>query len=54
MVDLKKWISYSVLDVLGELAFSKSLGVVNGREEEGMPPIQEHVLSATVSGMVPC
>ena len=35
------------------LAFSKNLGVVNGKEEEGMPPIREHLLLATVSGMVP-
>lgn len=27
--------------------------MVNKREEGGMPPIREHVLLATVSGMVP-
>ena len=35
VVDLKKWISYCVVDILGELAFSKSFGVVGSKGVEG-------------------
>lgn len=42
-VDLKKWISFFVMDVLGELAFSRPFGVLETGEGAQMPPIHEHV-----------
>lgn len=42
-VDLKKWISFFVMDVLGQLAFSKSFGGLETGDESMMPPIYEHV-----------
>ncbi|KAH9827687.1 Isotrichodermin C-15 hydroxylase [Teratosphaeria destructans] len=52
-IDLKKWISFFVMDVLGELAFSQSFGVLITGDEAQMPPIHDHVLLATLSGQVP-
>jgi cytochrome P450 len=42
-IDLKKWISFFVIDVLGELAFSRPFGVLDTGDESQMPPIYEHV-----------
>jgi cytochrome P450 len=42
-VDLKQWIAFFVMDVLGELAFSASFGVLNDGDESLMPPVREHV-----------
>ncbi|KAK5999292.1 hypothetical protein QM012_005617 [Aureobasidium pullulans] len=52
-VDLKKWISFFLMDVLGELAFSRPFGVLEKGDEALMPPTYEHVLLATLSGQVP-
>lgn len=43
VVDLKAWIAYFVLDVLGELAFSKSFGIMASGGTAEMPPIEKHV-----------
>jgi len=42
-IDLKAWIAYFVLDVLGELAFSKSFDFLKTGSESDMPPIKQHV-----------
>lgn len=42
-VDLKQWIAFFVMDVLGELAFSASFGVLEDGDENLMPPVREHV-----------
>ncbi|KAH7077544.1 cytochrome P450 [Paraphoma chrysanthemicola] len=53
VIDLKRWIAFFVLDVLGELAFSTSFGILQSGRESDMPPIREHVLLASVSGTMP-
>ncbi|KAH7410748.1 cytochrome P450 [Cadophora sp. MPI-SDFR-AT-0126] len=52
-IDLKEWIAFFVLDVLGELAFSGSFGILESGDATLMPPIREHVLLATTSGQLP-
>lgn len=52
-IDLKQWIAFLVLDVLGELAFSRPFGVLDSGDVRGMPPIEQHVLLATMSGQTP-
>lgn len=42
-IDLKRWIAFFVMDVLGELAFSASFGVLKDGDESLMPPVREHV-----------
>lgn len=43
VIDLKRWIAFFVMDVLGELAFSKTFGILQSGRESDMPPIREHV-----------
>lgn len=52
-IDLKMWIAFFVVDVLGELAFSRPFGLLDSGNPDEMPPILEHVLLATMSGEVP-
>jgi len=68
-IDLKTWIAFFVMDVLGELAFSKPFGVLDSGDVQQMPPIHGHVsfneesrwpslnieqvLLATVTGQLP-
>ena len=42
-IDLKEWIAFFVMDVLGELAFSGSFGVLESGDASLMPPVREHV-----------
>ncbi|KAF2768649.1 cytochrome P450, partial [Teratosphaeria nubilosa] len=48
-IDLKKWISFFVMDVLGELAFSPSFGVLTTGDEAQMTPIHDHALPWMIS-----
>ncbi|KAK0105970.1 hypothetical protein ONS95_004479 [Cadophora gregata] len=52
-IDLKEWIAFFVMDVLGELAFSGSFGVLESGDATLMPPVREHVLLGTTSGHLP-
>ena len=52
-IDLGLWISFFVMDVLGELAFSRPFGVLESGDKDQMPPIRAHVLLATMSAHVP-
>ncbi|KAF2460199.1 cytochrome P450 [Lineolata rhizophorae] len=52
-IDIKLWIAFFVMDVLGELAFSRPFGVLDSGDEYQMPPVREHVLLATTSGQTP-
>jgi benzoate 4-monooxygenase len=52
-IDLKQWISFFVLDVLGELAFSRPFGFLDTGDADSTPPIEQHVLLATMSGQTP-
>ncbi|KAL3490374.1 cytochrome P450 [Aspergillus germanicus] len=51
--DLKKFLHYYVIDVLGELAFSQSFGVQEADDESLVPPVLEHSLLAAVTGAWP-
>lgn len=51
--DLKKVLQYYVIDVLGELAFSKSFGVQHSDDESLVPPVVEHSLLAAATGAWP-
>lgn len=51
--DLKKAIQYYVVDVLGELAFSRSFGVQIADDENLVPPVVEHSLLAAATGAWP-
>ena len=55
--DIKKLLHYYTIDVLGELAFSKSFGVQaatdNSTAEALVPPVVEHSLLAAVTGSWP-
>ncbi|EIT81913.1 putative benzoate 4-monooxygenase cytochrome P450 [Aspergillus flavus] len=51
--DLKKALHYYMIDVLGELAFSRSFGVQEADDESRIPPVIEHSLLAAVTGAWP-
>ncbi|KAH8587166.1 cytochrome P450 [Bisporella sp. PMI_857] len=53
VVDLKQWIAFFVVDVLGELAFSRSFEMLEKGNQNEMPPIEEHVFLATMAGQMP-
>lgn len=42
-INLKAWVSYFVIDVLGELAFAESFDMLEKGQEEALPPLREHV-----------
>lgn len=51
--NLKKLVQFYVVDVLGELAFSKSFGIQVADDESLVPPVIEHSLLAAVTGAWP-
>ncbi|PSK55395.1 Isotrichodermin C-15 hydroxylase [Elsinoe australis] len=52
-INLKAWVSYFVIDVLGELAFAKSFDMLEKGQEEALPPLREHVYLAMLTGQLP-
>ncbi|KAB2568799.1 Cytochrome P450 monooxygenase gsfF [Lasiodiplodia theobromae] len=52
-IDLKAWISFFVIDVLGELAFSRSFDMLERGQTEALPPLKEHVFLAMLTGQFP-
>ena len=53
VLDLRKSLHYYVIDVLGELAFSQSFGVLIADDESLVPPVKEHSLLAAATGSWP-
>lgn len=51
--DLKDYVAYYVLDVLGELAFSRSFDAQDFRDPRRLPPINDHIYLACLMGMMP-
>ncbi|KAI4596307.1 hypothetical protein KJ359_005436 [Pestalotiopsis sp. 9143b] len=51
--DLKQFIAFYVLDVLGELAFSRSFDSQIHMDPDRLPPINDHIYLACLMGMVP-
>ena len=51
--DIKKLLHYYTIDVLGELAFSRSFGVQTTDDESLVPPVVEHSLLGAVTGAWP-
>ncbi|GMG26464.1 unnamed protein product [Aspergillus oryzae] len=51
--DGRKALHYYMIDVLGELAFSRSFGVQEADDESRIPPVIEHSLLAAVTGAWP-
>ncbi|KAF7671296.1 cytochrome p450 [Alternaria burnsii] len=52
-VDLKRLFKLYTIDVLGELAFSRSFAVQETDDESRVPPVVEHSLLAAVTGAWP-
>lgn len=48
--DLKKLLDFYIVDVLGELAFSQSFGVMPEGDESCMPPVKENSLLGVATG----
>ncbi|KAF5227131.1 hypothetical protein FANTH_14857 [Fusarium anthophilum] len=51
--DLKKLISFYILDVLGDLAFSRSFDSLTEQDLSKLPPINDHIFLACLMGMTP-
>ena len=51
--DMKELISFYVLDVLGELAFSRSFNAQAEKDPGKLPPINDHIYLACLMGMMP-
>ncbi|KAF9877214.1 cytochrome p450 monooxygenase [Colletotrichum karsti] len=51
--DLKKLLHYYTIDVLGELAFSRSFGVQISDDESLVPPVVPHTLLGSMTGSWP-
>lgn len=51
--DFKELIAFYVLDVLGELAFSRSFHAQTEQVPEKLPPINDHIYLACLMGMMP-
>jgi hypothetical protein len=51
--DLKKLFHFYTIDVLGELAFSRSFNVQVTGDESRVPPVKEHTLLGSVTGAWP-
>ncbi|KAL0943200.1 isotrichodermin C-15 hydroxylase [Colletotrichum truncatum] len=51
--DLRKLVQFYVVDVLGELAFSRSFGVQISGDESLVPPVFQHTLLGTTVGSWP-
>ena len=46
--DLKMWLRFFVIDVLGELAFSQSFGMLESGDESKEPTVAKHLMLATM------
>ncbi|KAH7010076.1 cytochrome P450 [Ilyonectria destructans] len=51
--DLKELIAFYVLDVLGELAFSRSFNSQVEQDSKKLPPINDHIYLSCLLGMMP-
>jgi len=51
--DLKQFLHYYVIDVLGDLAFSKSFDLQVTNDISRVPPVKEHSLLASATGAWP-
>jgi hypothetical protein len=51
--DLKSFLHYYVIDVLGDLAFSKSFDLQLTNDTSRVPPVKEHTLLASATGAWP-
>jgi benzoate 4-monooxygenase len=51
--DLKELVAFFVLDVLGELAFSRSFDAQIDKNPGKLPPINDHIYLACLMGMMP-
>lgn len=51
--NLKELIAFYVLDVLGELAFSRTFDAQREKEPEKLPPINDHIYLACLMGQMP-
>ena len=51
--DIKKLLHYYTIDVLGELAFSRSFGIQATDDESLVPPVVEHSLLGAATGAWP-
>ncbi|KAK8219590.1 cytochrome P450 [Phyllosticta paracitricarpa] len=52
-IDLKNWVAFFVIDVLGELAFARSFGMLEQGDVNALPPLKEHLMLAMLSGQLP-
>lgn len=53
VLDLRQWISFYVLDVLGELAFSRSFNTLDSGDSSEVPPLEKHARLSVLTGQVP-
>ena|ERR1700754_3696772 len=53
VVDLKELIAYYVLDILGDLAFSRSFDSQRIQDPAKLPPINDHIYLACLLGQMP-
>ncbi|KAK5683854.1 hypothetical protein LTS10_003717 [Elasticomyces elasticus] len=51
--DLRKYITYCIVDILGELAFGEPLGNQRDCDPEKIPPVSEALWAACVLGQMP-
>lgn len=51
--DLKELIAFYVVDVLGELAFSRSFEMQIQKDSKKLPPINDHIYLACLMGQLP-
>ncbi|KAK8221457.1 cytochrome P450 [Phyllosticta capitalensis] len=52
-VNLKDWVAFFVIDVLGELAFARSFRMLEQGDAGALPPLKEHLMLAMLSGQLP-
>ncbi|KAK7531507.1 cytochrome P450 [Phyllosticta citribraziliensis] len=52
-INLKDWVAFFVIDVLGELAFARSFGMLEQGDVNAMPPLKDHLMLAMLSGQLP-
>lgn len=52
-IDLKNWISFCVLNILGELAFSRSFGILDSGDESLLPPVQKQISKTILTPRLP-
>ena len=51
--DLRKYITYCIVDILGELAFGEAIGNQEACDPAKIPPVSEALYGAVVSGQIP-